>query len=150
MKQGTFEKEIFIQSDAQTVIEVIADYSNHHKIHPLIIKVERAKDEPADIRRYFITDSLKWGPFKFKTTYQADVISVTGDTVHTEAYPSLGVSVTNVTTITPKELGVVLHETITITTPNIFFDYVLKQAKTAHEEMLNRIKTFVEKNDSHN
>ena len=150
MKQGTFEKEIFIQSDAKTVINVIADYSQHHKIHPLIIKVERAKDEPTGIRRYFITDTLQWGPFKFKTTYRADIIAVTGDTVHTEAYPSLGVSVTNVTTITPKELGVVLHETITITTPNIFFDYVLKQAKTAHEEMLNRIKTFVEKNDSHN
>ena len=43
MKQGTFVKEIFIRSDAATVINVIADYSNHHKIHPLIIKVERAQ-----------------------------------------------------------------------------------------------------------
>jgi len=144
MKQGTFEKEIFIQSDAQTVINVIADYSQHHQIHPLIIKVERAKEEPAGIRRYFITDSLKWGPFKFKTTYQADVISVTGDTVHTEAYPSLKTSVTNMTKITPKDNGVLLHETITLSTPDIFFGYVLRQAETAHEEMLKRIKTFVE------
>ena len=146
MKQGTFEKEIFIQSDAQTVINIIADYSNHHKIHPLIIKVERAKDEPAGVRRYFITDSLKWGPFKFKTKYQADVIAVTGDTVHTEAYPSLGVSVTNMTRVIPKNNGVILHETITISTPDIFFSYVFKQAETAHEEMLKRIKTFVEAN----
>jgi len=144
MKQGTFEKEIFIQSDAQTVINVIADYSQHHKIHPLIIKVEQAKDEPTGVRRYFITDSLQWGPFKFKTKYQADVISVTGDTVHTEAYPSLKTSVTNMTRIIPKDNGVVLHETITITTPNIFFGYVFKQAETAHTEMLKRIKTFVE------
>jgi hypothetical protein len=43
MKQGIFEKEIFIRSDAATVINVIADYSQHHKIHPLIIKVDRAK-----------------------------------------------------------------------------------------------------------
>jgi len=146
MKQGTFEKEIFIQSDAATVINVIADYSQHHKIHPLIIKVERAKDEPDGVRRYFITDSLQWGPFKFKTKYQADVIAVTGDTVHTEAYPSLNTAVTNITKITPKDNGVVLHETITITTPNIFFNYVLKQAETAHEEMLKRIKIFVENN----
>ena len=144
MKQGTFEKEIFIQSDAKTVINIIADYSQHHKIHPLIIKVERAKDEPAGVRRYFITDSLQWGPFKFKTKYQADVIAVTGDIVHTEAYPSLNTSVTNITRITPKDNGVVLHETITITTPNIFFGYVFKQAETAHEEMLKRIKMFVE------
>jgi len=146
MKQGTFEKEIFIQSDAKTVINVIADYSQHHKIHPLIIKVERAKDEPAGVRRYFITDSLQWGPFKFKTKYQADVIAVTGDLVHTEAYPSLKTSVTNLTRITPKDNGVVLHETITISTPNIFFSYVFKQAETAHDEMLKRIKKFVEGN----
>jgi hypothetical protein len=146
MKQGSFKKEIFIQSDAKTVINVIADYSNHHKIHPLIIKVERSEREPEGVRRYFITDSLRWGPFKFKTTYRADVISVTGDTVHTEAYPSLNTSVTNITKITPKDNGVVLHETITITTPNIFFSYVIKQAETAHEEMLQRIKKFVETN----
>ena len=144
MKQGTFEKEIFIRSDSATVINVIADYSQHHKIHPLIIKVERAKEEPDGVRRYFITDSLQWGPFKFKTKFQADVISVTGDTVHTEAYPSLNTSVTNITKIIPKEHGIVLHETITISTPNIFFNYVLKQAENSHEEMLKRIKAFVE------
>ena len=144
MKQGTFEKEIFIQSDAKTVINVIADYSQHHKIHPLIIKVERAKEEPAGVRRYFITDNLQWGPFKFKTKYRADIISVTEDTIHTEAHPSLKTAVTNITRIIGKEDGVVLHETITITTPNIFFNYVFHQAQTAHEEMLKRIKTYVE------
>jgi len=108
--------------------------------------VERAKDEPAGVRRYFITDSLQWGPFKFKTKYQADVIATTGDLVHTEAYPSLKTSVTNLTRITPKDNGVVLHETITISTPNIFFSYVFKQAETAHDEMLKRIKKFVEGN----
>jgi len=148
MKQGTFEKEIFIQSDAQTVINIIADYSNHHKIHPLIIKVERAQNEPAHIRRYFITDSLRWGPFKFKTKYQADIIAVTGDTVHTEAYPALGTTVTNITKITPKENGVLLHETITMKAPDMFFNYAFGQAKAAHTEMLKRIKKFVETNDS--
>ncbi len=149
MKQGTFEKEIFIQSDAMTVINVIADYSNHHKIHPLIIKVERAKDEPADIRRYFITDSLQWGPIKFKIKYQADIIAVTDDTVHTEAFQSPGTTVTNVTKIMPKDNGVLLHETITMQAPDLLFGYAFQQAETAHTEMLKRIKTFIEKNDSH-
>jgi len=144
MKQGTFEKEIFIQSDTATAINVIADYSSHYKIHPLIIKVERAKDEPADVRRYFITYSLQWGPFKFKTKYQADIIAVTEDTVHTEAYQSPGTYVTNVTKITPRDNGVLLHETITIRAPDMLFSYAFQQANTAHEEMLKRIKKFVE------
>lgn len=144
MKQGTFEKEIFIVSDAKTVINVIADYSNHHKIHPLIIKVERAKEEPAGVRRYFITDSLQWGPFKFKIKYRADIIAVTEDTVHTEAFQSPGTYITNVTKVTPKDNGVLLHETITMKAPDLLFGYAFSQAETAHAEMLKRIKKFVE------
>ena len=145
MKTRTFEKKIFIQSDAATVINVIADYSQHPKIHPLIIKVERAKDEPAGTKRYFITDSLKWGPFKFKIKYRADIISVTQDTVHSEAYPSLGTFITNLTKIAPQGSGVLLHETITVKAPDMLFEYVFQQAKSAHAEMLERIKGFVER-----
>ena len=144
MKQGTFEKEIFINSDAATVINVIADYSQHHKIHPLIIKVERADNAPEGVRRYFITDSLVWGPFKFKIKYQADIIAVTDDTVHTEAYQSPKTFVTNVTKVTPKDDGVLLHETITMKAPDLLFGYAFKQAESAHGEMLQRIKKFVE------
>jgi hypothetical protein len=146
MKQGTFEKEIFIQSDAKTVINVIADYSQHHKIHPLIIKVERAKDEPVGVRRYFITDSLQWGLLKFKIKYQADIIAVTDDTVHTQAFQSPNTTVTNITKVKPKDSGVVLHETITMQAPDLLFGYAFQQAETAHEEMLKRIKAFVEAN----
>lgn len=143
MKQGTFEKEIFIQSDAATVINIIADYSQHHKIHPLIIKVEKTT-APEGIRRYFITDSLQWGPFKFKIKYQADILAVTEDTVHTEAYQSPGTYVTNITKVTPSGEGVRLHETITMKAPNLLFNYAFKQAEAAHGEMLQRIKSYVE------
>lgn len=144
MKKGTFEKEIFIQSDSLTVINVIADYGQHPKIHPLIIRVERAKDEPTGVQRYFITDSLKWGPFRFKIKYRADIISVTEDTVHTEAYQAPGTHVTNMTKITPQGTGVRLHETITIQAPDLLFHYALQQASKAHEEMLKRIKAHIE------
>jgi hypothetical protein len=144
MRQGTFEKEIFIRADAATVIRTIADYSQHHKIHPLIVKVERATDAPPGVRRYFITDSLKWGPFKFKIKYRADILAVTEDTVHTEAYQSPGTWVTNLTQVTQKDDGVILHETITLKAPDLLFNYAFQQANTAHEEMLQRIKKFVE------
>ncbi|MBI5841621.1 MAG: hypothetical protein HZB19_16135 [Chloroflexi bacterium] len=147
MKQGTFEKEIFIRANAKTVINLIADYSQHQKIHPLIVNVERAKDEPAGVRRYFITDQLQWGPFKFKIKYRADILAVTEDTVHTEAYQSPNTTVINVTKVTPCEGGVILHETITLKAPDILFDYAFKQADQAHGEMLQRIKAFAESQD---
>jgi hypothetical protein len=144
MKQGTFEKEIHIQSDAATVIHLIADYSQHHKIHPLIEKVERAKEEPAGMKRYYITDHLQWGPFKFKIKYRADILAVTEDTVHTEAYQSPQTFITNLTKVTPEGNGVRLHETITLKAPNLLFGYAFRQAQSAHEEMLKRIKSFIE------
>ncbi|GAB1471442.1 hypothetical protein MASR2M66_23200 [Chloroflexota bacterium] len=144
MKQGSFEKNIFIKSDAKTTIELISDYSQHHKIHPLIEKVEHAADAPAGVRRYFITDGLKWGPFKFKIKYQADIISVTEDTVHTQAYQSPNTYIENITKITPAQNGVDLHETITMKAPNLLFNYAFQQAQTAHEEMLKRIKNYLE------
>jgi hypothetical protein len=145
MKQGLFEKEIFIQSDAKTLIELIADYSQHHKIHPLIEKVERAAEEPDGVRRYLITDNLQWGPFKFKIKYRADIISVTDDTVHTQAYQSPNTTITNITKVRPAQNGVILHETITLKAPDLLFGYAFGQAQTAHEEMLKRIKTFIER-----
>ena len=144
MKTRTFEKEIFIQADAATVINVIADYTKHPKIQPHIIKVESAKDEPVGTKRYFLTSSRKWGPFKFKSKYRADIISVTDDTVHAEAYQSPGTFVTNLTRITPQGSGVLMHETITMRAPDMLFEYAFQQAKTAHTEMLERIKGFVE------
>ena len=144
MKQGTFEKEIFIQSSAGTVVNLIADYSRHQKIHPLIVNVERAKDERVGVRRYFFTDQLQWGPFKFKIKYRADILAVTEDTVHTEAYQSPGTTVINITKVRPHEGGVLLHETITLQAPNLLFDYAFKQAEQAHGEMLQRIKSFAE------
>ena len=146
MKQGSFTKEIFIKSDAATVINLIADYSQHHKIHPLIVKVDKAMDAPEGVKRYFITDSLRWGPFRFKIKYQADIVSITHDTCHTEAYQAPGTYITNITKITPSEEGVNLHETISIQAPDLLFRYAFKQAEVAHGEMLQRIKFFVETN----
>ena len=144
MKTRTFEKEIFIESDAATIMDVIVDYSQHPKIHPLINKVERARDEPAGVQRYFITNSLKWGPFKFKTRDRVDITSVTEDTVQIETYQSPGTFVTNLTKITSQDGGALLHTTITMRAPDMFFEYAFQQAGAAHAEMLERIKRFVE------
>jgi hypothetical protein len=144
MKQGTFEKQIFIQSDVAAVVGVVANYSQHHKIHPLIKKVEQVQEAPAGVQRFFITDRLQWGPFKFKIKYRADIISVTQDTVHTEAYQSPGTYITNITKVTSTQNGVTLHETITLKAPDLLFGYAFQQAQTAHEEMLKRIKRFIE------
>lgn len=44
MKQGSFEKAGFMQASAQTVINIIADYSQYPKTHPLIKKCQMHPD----------------------------------------------------------------------------------------------------------
>jgi hypothetical protein len=144
MKQRTFEKQIFIRADVASVIRVISNYGQHDKIHPLIEKVERVEQSPPGVERFFITNRSQWGPFRFKVKYRADIVSVTEDAVHTEAYQSPGTYVTKMSKVTPAENGVFLHETITMKAPDLLFDFAFKQAKTVHEELLKRIKNFVE------
>jgi hypothetical protein len=87
---------------------------------------------------------LQWGPFQFQIKYRADIIAVTEDTIHTEAYQAPQTFITNITKVTPEGDGVRLHETITLRAPAMLFGYAFQQAQTAHEEMLQRIKAFVE------
>ena len=144
MKQDKFEKEIFIVSDVKTVLDLLSDFSHHHEIHPLIEKVEQAAQVPAGLRRYFITDNLKWGVFKFKIRYRVDIISITENAIYTEAYQTPATTITNQTTVTPSQNGVILHETVTLQAPNLLFGYAFRQAQIAHEEMFKCIKTFIE------
>ena len=145
MKQGTFEKQVFIQAEAKKVMAIVSEFSQHHKVHPLIVNVEFAEAPAGVLQRYWITDLLKWGPFKFKIKYRADILSIMQDSVHTEAYQSPNTYVDNVTTVTPAQNGVTLHETITLKAPDLLFSYAFGQAQTAHGEMLQRIKNFAEK-----
>jgi hypothetical protein len=91
-----------------------------------------------------IADSLQWGPSKFRGKHRAYITAVTNDTIHTETYQSPATTVTNVTKLTPRDDGVLVHETITLRAPDMLFIYAFQQASAAHEEMLQRIKKFVE------
>jgi hypothetical protein len=145
MKQGTFEQEIFIQSTCEKTLAVVSEFSQHHKVHPLIVKVDADANPPAGVlKRYFITDQLQWGPFRFKIQYRADILSISENAVHTEAYQSPGTTVDNLTTVTEVEGGVKLNERVMLKAPTWLFGYAFGQAREAHGEMLKRIKTYLE------
>ena len=145
MKQDTFELSVFIRSSVDATLALVSDFSRHHHFHPLIIGVDVETNPPAGVlKRYFITDQLQWGPFRFKIKYRADILSITADAVHTEAYQSPGTTVDNLTTVTQTEGGVTLHERVTLQAPDLLFGYAFGQAKNAHAEMLQRIKAHLE------
>lgn len=143
MRQDSFEIEIFIKSDVKSVIQVLTDYSQLHQIHPLVEKVESI-EPPVGLKSYRITDNLQWGIFKFKIQYRTDVISITENSVHANAYQFPKLTITNITTVMPAPNGVMLREKFTMQAPSLLFTYSFQQAHTSHTEMLKRVKRFIE------
>ncbi len=145
MKQGSFELDIHIKREPKDVLALVSNYNLHTAIHPLILSVKQIDAPPGIVGRYLITDQLQMGPFRFKIEYRADIVRVTDEEVYTEAYQSPGTYVHNLTRVMPETGGARLKETITLKAPDLLFGYAFNQARTAHKEMLGRIKRFMEK-----
>jgi hypothetical protein len=145
MKIGTFEHAVTISADVATVMNVVCDYSQQPQFHPLIVRVEQATTAPAGIlKRYIITDRLRWGPFAFKIRYRAEILAITGDTVHARAYQFPNIRISVLTQVASTNEGVLLRETFTMQAPTLLFNYAFGQAKMAHALSLQRIRDFVE------
>jgi len=144
MKRGNFNCEIFIKAPREKVVELATSYEHLDTLHPLIVKVEEIPAEPPVLRRFRITDQLATGPFRFKIKYLADVLKLTPDEAHTEAWQSPGVHIISHMSFTEENGGTLLREEYTVEAPNLLFGYTFKQAKAAHEELLVMIKQVAE------
>jgi hypothetical protein len=140
MKQDSFSYEITARCEQERAIRLLSEFSQHSELHPLIVKVEQVEPPQGVLRRYFITDRLKWGPFSFNIRYRADILRVSENEILTEAFQSPKTTVTNHTTLTKQ--GEMLHIRVKITmqAPDLLFGYAFNQARTAHLEMAGRIE----------
>jgi len=144
MKQGNFTCEIFIKAPREKVIELATSFEHHDTLHPLIVKVEEIPAELRVLRRFQITDQLAMGPFRFKIKYRADILKLTPDEARTEAWQSPGVHIISHMFFIEENGGTHLREEYTVEAPNLLFGYTFKQAKAAHEELLQRLKQVAE------
>jgi hypothetical protein len=144
MKKGNFTCEIFIKAPHEKVIELATSFEHHDTLHPLIVKVEEIPAEPPVLRRFWITDQLPVGLFRFKIKYRADILKLTPDEAHTEAWQSPGVHIISHMSFTEENGGTLLREEYMVEAPSLLFGYIFKQAKAAHEELLVLIKQAAE------
>ncbi|PKN91150.1 MAG: hypothetical protein CVU44_20515 [Chloroflexi bacterium HGW-Chloroflexi-6] len=140
MTQDSFTYNITARCEAQKAIRLLSEFNQHSDLHPLIMHVERVEAPQGVLRRYLITDQLKWGPFAFKIRYRADILRVTDDEILTEAFQSPNTTVTNQTTLTQHGDELHIQVKITMQAPSLLFGYAFHQAQTAHLEMARRIE----------
>ncbi|MGA7193445.1 MAG: hypothetical protein WBW94_07405 [Anaerolineales bacterium] len=146
MKQGTFEHEIYIEAKPQDIVSFLVEHTNHPRFHPLIIDVKEVAAPQGVLRRFMITDQLIWGPLHFKINYRADVLKATDNEMLTEAFQSPETYVTNHSTFTVQGTGTLMHETITLKSPDLLFNYAFNQAKSSHGELVEGLKKVIESN----
>lgn len=144
MKTVTFTYEIHANCPREKAHKMLSEFSQHSQIHPLIVKVEPAPPPPGVLRRYWITDRLKWGFFRFNIRYRADILHISAEEILTEAYQSPQTTVRNRTTLRTSGGETQAQVEITLTAPDLLFGYAFAQAQTAHLEMARRIKIALE------
>jgi hypothetical protein len=144
LKRGSFTCEVFVKAPLEKVIELATSFNKHEILHPLIVKVEEVSAEPPVLRRFRITDQLAMGPFRFKIKYRADILKLTPGEAHTEAWQSPGVHIISYMFFVEDKGGTHIREEYTVEAPNMLFNYPFRQARVAHEELLQRLKQVAE------
>ena len=129
----------------QEILALLSNFKRLTEVHPLIVAVKESETPPPGIvRRYYITDQLPFGPFRFKFEYRADVVHLTDNEIYTEACQTPQIYVYNLTRVTPAAGGSHLKESVTLKAPDLLFGYVFDQARSAHTKMLMQIKQLME------
>jgi len=144
MKQGNFVAEIFINAPLEKVVYLATSFERHATLHPLIVNIQEVPAEPPVLRRYWITDQLAMGIFHFKIKYRTDILKLTKNEAHIEAWQSPGVHIISHMTFVEKDGGTHLREDYTIEAPYLLFNYTFKQAKSSHEGLFARLKQAAE------
>jgi len=84
------------------------------------------------------------GPVRFKIKHRADILKLTLDVAHTEAWQSPGVHIISYMFFVEDKGGTHLRDEYTVEAPNVLFSYTFRQARVAHEELLQQLKQAAE------
>jgi hypothetical protein len=144
-RTGTFDYSLTARCEPAQAVRLLSDFSLHDQLHPLIVKVERVPPEPGVLSSFAITDRLRWGPVTFPITYHADVLVAGPDEVVTVARQQPRTTLRNHTRLHPQPDGTLrIDVRITLTAPTPLFGYAFRQARAAHAELAQRLRTTLE------
>jgi hypothetical protein len=144
-RHGTFAYTLRPRCAVADAVRLLSDFRGHTALHPFIVKVTEVPPVDGAVRSFRIDDRLAWGPFRFTTTYTADVLTVTDREVVTLARQRPGTTVHNHTRLCPEPDGTLrIDVTITLTAPDLLFGYAFRQAQRAHHALADRLRRALE------
>ena len=135
-----FVNELVIDAPPATVLAVVADPVAFAHLNPLVVKVEIDEQQPG---YYTVTDRLGSGRFSFTVRYRAWMMIVE-DGIDSAAWSFPRVHLRSKWRFLPHVDGTLARETVDITMLSPVAAYVLRSARSAHQELLRRLKARVE------
>jgi hypothetical protein len=128
----------------EAAMALLSDITRQGELHPLISQVEELPPVDGALRSYAVTDNLRLGPVRFRITYHADTLSISGSEIVTVARQRPRTTIRNRTTIVPTAEGVHVHVDVTLTTPTPLFSYAFREGRKAHLQLAGRIRDVLE------
>nr|WP_090278077.1 SRPBCC family protein [Mycolicibacterium komanii]CRL73399.1 Polyketide cyclase / dehydrase and lipid transport [Mycolicibacterium komanii] len=115
------------------------DFDNLSAVHPLVVSVRstgRTPDEHGYQQDYRIVDRIRMGPFTMRTAYRARLSVPWAGDVTAEARQFPGVRLRTNVEFVPTGTGTRVIEHITIDAPRPLAAFTVREATSAHREML--------------
>ncbi|OBK81176.1 SRPBCC family protein [Mycobacterium sp. 1164985.4] len=119
------------------------DFDNLSAIHPLVVSVRSAGRTPyvqGYQQDYRIVDRIRMGPFTMRTAYRARLSVPPAGDVTAEARQFPGVRLRTRVEFVATDAGTRVTEHITVDAPRPLAAFTVREATSAHREMLAGIR----------
>jgi hypothetical protein len=144
--EAKFEQSIDIAVPPRVVHAFLGNLHHYRSLHPLIERVEDLAPTRArpDAHRYRVTDRMRFGPFRYRFAYVAELEATSSTEVRGTAWQDPGIEVHTRYRIAPVGSGTRLHEDASIQAPRLLLGFVRRRAEAAHRETLAKLKARLE------
>ncbi len=146
LRAPEFELVRQIRAPRPVVHSLLCDLHRMVPLHPFIESIQDLPPRPElpRARCYRVVDRIPVGPLKLKTSYVAALDPVAPDEVHGHAWQSPGIRLQTIYALREVGPGTRLVERCRIDASRLLRPFVVAQARKAHAEMLDRMKTLLE------
>ncbi|MFY1687119.1 SRPBCC family protein [Plantactinospora sp. WMMB782] len=139
-RTGSFRYRVHARCEPADALRLLGDVRRQGELHPFVVRVRPRPAGPGALRSDLVTDRLRWGPLRFRTTYRADLLRLAADELELVARQWPRTTLHNRTRVTGEPDGLLRVDVeITLSAPAPLFRYAFRQARAAHLELANRL-----------
>ena len=142
----SFELEVEVDVMRPALHAFLCDLHRYVPLHPFIESIQDlpSLEQLPDARLYRVVDRIPLGPFKMKTVYLAALEPISDSEVHGHAWQTPGIRLRTIYSLEERRRTTRLVERCYVEASPWMRGFVVRQAKKAHAETLQKMKELIE------